>query len=304
MDWLSRLLKSRNFIFLLAIFFGLLLPQLAGFTKPLVLPALALVLALSTMSISNNIILVSPQKLLLPAVVGIAMSYLILGNFIILLSTAFIREDNLWKGFVLMAAVPPAIAIIPFSMILNGNVKYSLFGTVGAYLGGLFFLPLIVIALIGSAVIKPSDLLMIVLQLVVLPLILSRLLILKGWNLKLEPLKGLITNWSFFLVLYSSVGVNRDILLNFSMALLTVALIAFASTFLLGFIIELTGRLLHVARDILTSVTLLGTMKNYGVASGIALTFLPSESALPATLGTIFMILFVMWLDFRKSRQK
>lgn len=302
MSSLSKLLKNRGFIFLLAIFFGMLLPQAAGFTKPLVLPALALVLALSTMSISNSI-LRSPQKLLLPAVVGIAMSYLVLGNFIILLSTALIREDNLWKGFVLMAAVPPAIAIIPFSMILNGNAKYSLFGTVGAYLGGLFFLPLIVIALIGSAVIKPFDLVMIMLQLVLLPLILSRLLIRRGWNLKLEPLKGLITNWAFFLVLYSSIGVNQDILLHFSMALLPVTFIAFASTFLLGFIIELVGRSFHVAKDILTSITLLGTMKNYGVASGVALTFLPRESALPATLGTIFMILFVMWLDFRKRRQ-
>ncbi len=303
MDRLSNLFKNRNFILLLAIFFGFLLPQAAGLTKPLVLPALALVLALSTMSISSSSILIAPRKLLLPVVVGIAMSYLVLGNFIILLSTALIKNDTLWKGFVLMAAVPPAIAIIPFSLILRGNAVYSLVGTVGAYLGGLFFLPLLVIALIGSAVIKTYDLIMIVLQLVALPLILSRLLILKGWNLKLEPLKGLITNWSFFLVLYSSVGANRDILQNFSMTLLSVALIAFASTFLLGYIIELAGRLFHIAKDILTSVVLLGTMKNYGVASGIALTFLPKESALPATLGTIFMILFVIFLDFRNRRR-
>ncbi|MDZ4165309.1 MAG: hypothetical protein U1C55_09295 [Smithellaceae bacterium] len=300
MNWLTGLLTNRNFIFLFALGLGLLFPQAAGLTKPLTLPALTLVLTFSTMAISNSI-LRSPRELFLPAVAGIAMSYLLLGNFIIALSAAFIREDNLWKGFVLMAAVPPAIAVIPFSAILKGNARYALFGTVGAYLGGLILLPLIVIGLIGARLINPFDLVNIVLQLVALPLLLSRLLIWKGWNLKLEPVKGTIINWLFFLILYTATGLNQDILMGLPGALLPVALIAFASTFLLGFLIKLIGRFFHVSADILTSLVLLGTLKNYGIAGGLALTFLSRESVLPATMGTFFMIFYVMWLDFRKD---
>jgi len=301
MTLFSNLLTNRNFIFLLALGLGILLPQAANLAKPLTLPALALVLTLSTMAVSNSI-LRSPRELFLPAIAGIAMSYLLLGNVIIALSTAIIREDNLWKGFVLMAAVPPAIAVIPFSVILKGNVRYALFGTVGAYLGGLLLLPLIVIGLIGARVIDPLDLVIILLLLVVLPLLLSRFLIWKGWNLKLEPQKGAITNWLFFLVLYTSTGLNRDILTSLPGSLLPVALIAFASTFLLGFLIKWVGRFLKVSDDILTSLILLGTLKNYGIASGLALTFLSRESVLPATVGTFFMIFYVMWLDFRRAR--
>lgn len=301
MTLLANLLTNRNFIFLLALALGVLLPQAASLAKPLTLPALTLVLTLSTMAISNRI-LRSPLELFLPAIAGIAMSYLLLGNFIIALSAAFIRDDNLWKGFVLMAAVPPAIAVIPFSVTLKGDTRYALFGTVGAYLGGLLLLPLIVVGLIGTRVIDPLDLVIIVLQLVALPLLLSRFLIWKGWNRTLEPLKGTITNWLFSLVLYTSTGLNQDILLRLPSALLPVALIAFASTFLLGFLIQSVGRSFRVGNDILTSLVLLGTLKNYGIASGLALTFLSRESVLPATMGTIFMILYVMLLDFRGAR--
>ena len=49
-----HLLNNRNFIFILAITFGLVLPQAAQWTKILMMPALALVMMLATINVPND----------------------------------------------------------------------------------------------------------------------------------------------------------------------------------------------------------------------------------------------------------
>ena len=126
-----RLLNNRNFIFLLAITFGLVLPQAAEWTKILMMPALALVMTLATINVPNNYFL-NPRAILKPSLAGIMMTYVILNGTILLLSALLIGDRNLWIGFVLIAAVPPAVAVIPFTAILEGNVSSTLSGTVAS----------------------------------------------------------------------------------------------------------------------------------------------------------------------------
>jgi BASS family bile acid:Na+ symporter len=45
---------------------------------------------------------------------------------------------------------------------------------------------------------------------------------------------------------------------------------------------------------------LLGTLKNYGIAGGIALTLFSKEAAMPSTVSAVIMILFIIWLEYRK----
>jgi BASS family bile acid:Na+ symporter len=44
---------------------------------------------------------------------------------------------------------------------------------------------------------------------------------------------------------------------------------------------------------------LMGTTKNYGLASGILLTLFGERSALPASVFVVFGVLHVVWLSFR-----
>jgi len=63
---LFRLLRNRNFILLLAFFLGLALGSgVAGYTKQLTLPALALIMTVSATQVSSGG-LGPPRKLLLP----------------------------------------------------------------------------------------------------------------------------------------------------------------------------------------------------------------------------------------------
>ena len=228
------------------------------------------------------------------------MSYIILGNILIGLSALLIRDEALWTGFVLLAAAPPAVAVIPFSGFLRGNGPLSLIGTVGAYLGALVIMPLIALTLLSSAAFDPLKLLMITLELIVLPLAFSRLLIRKGWKERIEPYRGTAVNWSFFTVLYTMVGLNRDVLLGQTWSLLPVAFISLLSMFLLGFLIDWVCSLFHIPKETRMSLVLLGTLKNQGLSSGLALTLFSQEAAIPSTVSTMIMIGYIIWLDFRK----
>ncbi|MBU1184970.1 MAG: hypothetical protein KJ663_07305 [Proteobacteria bacterium] len=296
---LKILLRNRNSIFLLALGMGLLLPQAVPVTRHLILPALALAMALSSMGIESAVFR-RPRSVLYPAMLGIVMSYIILGNVIIGAATLMISDEMIWTGFVLLAAVPPAVAVIPFSGFLKGNGVLSLFGTVGAYLGGLAIMPLIAFTLLRSQSFDPFKLVMITLELIVLPLAVSRLLLRNGWKERIAPYGGTVTNWSFFIVLYALVGLNRDIILGGSTTLLPVASIAFISMFILGFLIDWISGLFHIPRETRTSLVLLGTLKNQGLAGGLALTLFSPEAALPAAVTTMTMIVYIIWLDFKK----
>ena len=117
----------------MALTLGLLSGGGARWTEKAILPALALVMTLSTMGVPGSIFL-SPRKLVVPALVGLAVNYGVLGSLLLGTSSLFIGEEALRNGFVIMAAVPPAIAVIPFSVILNGNQTFALVATLGCYL--------------------------------------------------------------------------------------------------------------------------------------------------------------------------
>ena len=108
-----------------------------------------------------------------------------------------------------------------------------------------------------------------------------------------------------FIVLYTLIGLNRNLIIKEPLGILPVSAILFAGTFLLGYLIDAVGAFFKVGAADRVSLVLLGTMKNQGLAGGLALSLFPEETALPAALSSIIMILFVIWLDIRgtwKSR--
>jgi len=299
MSKLHRLVRNRNFILFSSLVLGLIWGDGIRWTEPLTLPALALVMTLSTMGISLSVFR-SPRDLLVPALGGLAMNFALLGGFILGLSTLLIGDEALWSGFVIIAAVPPAVAIIPFTGFLNGNSTFSLIGSIGGYLGALIITPLLVLGLLGTGSVDPIKLFTIMVELIMVPLVLSRILVLTGVAAKIEPLRGTITNWSFFVVSYTIVGLNRAVFLGHPLSLIPVALVALGSTFLLGLVIEKVGDLFRIDKETLTSLILLGTLKNYGVAGGLALALFSKQTAVPATVSVIFMIIYIIWLSLKR----
>ncbi|MBW2559848.1 MAG: hypothetical protein JRE40_03215 [Deltaproteobacteria bacterium] len=296
---ITRLLQNRDFILFLALMTGLFLPQASTWSRHLTLPALALVMTISTMGIPGSLFR-SPRSLIIPAISGIVMSYGVLAGFILGISSLVIHDRELWKGFVILALMPPAVAIIPFTDLFKGNRAFSLAGTAGGYLGALIILPLTLYKVLGSGHFVLERLTIIAIVLIIVPLVISRLLLKGKLDKVLDPVKGIIINWSFFVVVYTIVGLNQDVFTRQPLRLLPVVAIAIGSMFVLGLLIEWTGKLLRINPQTTISLVLLGTIKNYGLAAGIALTLFSKESALPATVSTIFMFVYVIWMDFKQ----
>ena len=298
-----RLLGNRNVIFGLAVGLGLALPHPAQWTAPAMMPALALVMTLATIHVPNSYFR-DPRAILAPSLAGIAMTYIVLGGVILTASALVVRDPNLWIGFVLIAAVPPAVAVIPFTAILEGDISYTLSGTVASYLAALLVMPVMFIVLVGTAFADPYKLIRIMLLLIVLPLILSRLILYLGWAARIESFRGLLTDWGFFIVLYSMIGVNRDLIFSQPMTIAPVALVVLASTFGLGAVVEKAGVFLKKDPPRIVSLVLLGTLKNQGIAGGLAMALFEKEAALPSAVYSVFMIVYILWLDLRHQRRK
>lgn len=297
---MKNILQNRNFILILSLILGLLWGKGAQWTEGVTLPALAIVMTISTMSVPRSVFR-SFRDILAPTMAGIVMNYVILGTFILGLNALLIHDEALKVGFVIIAAVPPAVAVIPFTFFLKGDSSFSLVGTIGAYLGALFIMPLMALGFLGSGLDDPFKLIVIMMELILVPLIISRILIRIKMDSFLNPVKGAITNWGFFLLTYTIVGLNRELILHNPLSLLPVAFIAVASTFLLGWGIEGVGKVFRLQPKILTSLLLLGTLKNYGLAGGLALALFSKKTAAPATVSAVFMIVYIIWLEFKGS---
>jgi bile acid:Na+ symporter, BASS family len=298
---IQHLLRNRNSILILSLAAGLIWGKGAQWTETITLPALAVVMTLSVMGITGNTFR-SLRTFTTSALTGIAMSYVVLGGVILGLSKLFIHDEALWSGFVILAAVPPAVAVIPFAIFLKGDTDFALTGTIGAYLGALLLTPLTAFLFIGASFVDPLKLITISIELILAPLLFARILTTTGIARLIEPIKGDITNWSFFLISYTIVGLNQQVFLTQPLSLLPVAMISFASTFLLGWIIELLCKLARFDKRKTTSIVLLGTLKNYGLAGGLALSFFDTKTALPSTVSVVFMIIYIIWLEFKKIR--
>jgi BASS family bile acid:Na+ symporter len=297
-----KLLKNRDFLLVLAIVLGLFLGQGARWTRDLVIPGLAVIMTLAVMGIPGSLFR-SPRSLIWPILAGLALNYGLHGGVILGLSYLLIGEEALRAGFVMVAAAPPAVAVIPFTVILKGDGPFSLVATVGCYLGALLLMPLITFGLLGAGFAAPEKLVWVMIELILAPLAVSRLLRWSGFSDKLKPYQGAVTNWGFFLVTYTIVGLNRTVFLDRPLSILPVFLVALASIFLLGFIIDRIGRLLRIEPPKRLSLVLLGTHKNTGLAAGLALTLLGERTALPATVSTVFMIVYIVWLSFRRRSE-
>jgi bile acid:Na+ symporter, BASS family len=300
MGQIIKLFRNRNFLLILSIGLGLFMGEGALWTEPMIIPVLAVVMTLSILAIPADLFR-SSRTFLFPILIGLVINYGLLGGLIFLLNALLIHDSALQTGFIIVLAVPPAVAIIPFTFLLKGDTSFSLMATIGCYLGALILMPLITIGYLGPGFVNRQKMIMIMIELIGVPLLFSRLLKWREFSRKIEPYKGSIINWGFFLVTYTIVGLNRSIFLNNPSAIFPVASVALAGTFLMGFGIEKVGRGLGMNRGRLISLVLLGTQKNTGLAAGLALTLFNERTALPATVYTIIMIIHFIWLNIRQG---
>jgi BASS family bile acid:Na+ symporter len=243
-----------------------------------------------------------PGPLLSASIRSNVMNFLVLGNFIILASIFLIHKQELWVGMVLVAAMPPSVAIIPLGNFLRADKTSVFTGLAGAYLGALIIIPLIGLGFLKYIRLDYWNLILLVLELILLPLALSRLAVDKAWDKIIEPYEKTIIDSCSFIVFYTITAGSRNILSDWSSDLFVIALIAFVSIFFFAFAIGKIGNYFHDSENKNTAFLLLGTMKDCGLAGGIALILFNREVALPALIFAICTFIFMNWLKYKMRR--
>jgi BASS family bile acid:Na+ symporter len=298
----GKLLRNRNFILVLALVSGLMIGEPgAHLVGPLVIPLLVLVLTVSALNMSFRQF-ASVQNVSRIVLISLLFNYVILGGLTLVLAKWLITDEQLWVGFVVYALVPPAIAVVPFSYGLKGDVSFSLIGMTGSYLAALIIVPAGMFYLLGANVFDPSSLLITLGELIVLPIFVSRILVYLNVSRHIERWRGSIVNWSLFFVIFALISLNRQAFLSDFDVLIRTSVIAVLTLFLLAYFLEYGAKALRVKHETTVSVILLGTLKNYAMAGGILLSLFGERSALPPAIFVFFGVFMVVWLGYRFSK--
>ncbi|HZK11260.1 MAG TPA: hypothetical protein VFD10_02755 [Atribacterota bacterium] len=295
-----KFLGHRNFILPLAFVLGFAFPQLAQWTKSLTIPALALVMTISIAQIPTQEIL-KWRSLAKPLAIGILFNYLFLASLLLIFTQWFNFSESIRVGMILVASAPPGVAVLPFTSLLAGNSILSLFATFGTYLSSMFIMPGLIWLLTGSATFPMSKLVITLLELIVLPIILSRFLLFKNFYQRIIPWKGIIVNWGFFIVFLTVIGLNQKTFLEQPDVLIKIFFIALVSTFLGFILLNILLKKIGINQKERISMILLGTFKNSGFAAAITLTLFDETASLPGAIISAVYALYMIWLGSKRN---
>ena len=289
---IKKIFLNRNLLLLLAIFIGVLFPKYSLFLKDYILIILAIVMTVSLSAISFKA-LFPLKKNVKPILVGIFLNHFVFGFFIIIVAYFFTFNTNLFYGFIVIAATPPGVAIIPFTFKLKGNLDYSIIGTFGAFLASIVLAPLIIYLFIGSTDVNPFGIFKIMVLLIVVPFALSRLLLLKPIKQITINHRGRIIDYGFTLIIYTSVGLNSEVFYNNYFLLASIFLVFIIIMFGLGKILGIFLQGSNNKKDVI-SKKLLFSVKSSGFAVVTAIDTFGIEAAIPATIMSVVVILYLL----------
>ncbi|WP_164977467.1 bile acid:sodium symporter family protein [Ancylomarina salipaludis] len=303
-QFFTRIIRDRNFVLILAVVLGLTIGDWAENLKEYTFYILAVVMIFSTTGLSTKA-LFPLKKMIQPLLLGSVLNYFVFGAVIISLAYFLMPTPELFLGFVVIAATPPGLAVIPFSHILEGDIKYGIVGVLGAFISSIFLAPAIVGLLSNvDGGIDSGMLFMTMVKLVLIPMLISRLLLWAPIKPTVEKVRGRVVDWGFALLIFTAVGLNRQVFFSNFEVLFLVALVLFLSIFGLGWVYEKFAARIGVKKEVAMTQNLLLTIKSSGFAVVTALTLFGKEAAIPSAVMAVFVLLYLLYLSFRMEYRK
>ena len=208
----------------------------------------------------------------------------------------FILKDTEYSkqaaGLVFIAATPFAGSVLPLSIILRGDAEHAARGTIVVYILSLIWIPFIVWFALGDSV-DMEFLIITVLELIGIPLILSRLLTKVKIN---KDVLAIVLNCCIFFMVWLSVG-STNFKGNVWWLFLVFIIIAVMRSFGLGFAVEKVekGAGIHWGQRV-TDI-LMASYKNKGVAIALCVALYPPGMVAIATS----ILIEITWVAFMDS---
>lgn len=285
---------------LLAMILGIITGGYPCYTNEISTISLFLAMTISLASISfKGIITRDSLKMVLYSII---LNYGVLSGLILLISLPF--ENGLRYGFAMMAAVPPAIVVMPLTDILKGKTEYALLSISSIYLLSILLTPLIIYLLLGKKV-NGANLILTTLILIALPLLLSR--IVRRLRISRRISETMI-NACFFLLIFGIVGENRSFLLYNLEEILLIVLLTILRTFGPGLGVIKIGKAMKISMDRIIPLSLFSSFKNDGLAIILCLSLFPERIAYLATIPCVLAVMiemsWVVYLEVTSNRAR
>jgi BASS family bile acid:Na+ symporter len=207
------------------------------------------------------------------------------------IAMAFLFTGDLRNGWILAAAVPSAVSVIPFTLILGGDMEGTLVSSAALYIIALVLTPLLTLVFIGQAV-SIATLLWYVGMLIAVPVAVSRGL----RRVRIEPYtRSMAINISFAVLVIAVAGANRGVFFGEPGLLVALIAVAVIKTFAVGAAVNLYGRRREIPWSRRVPDVLFATHKNTGMAAALAIALLGPAAAVPAT---VCMTVDIAWLIY------
>ncbi|MDI3527180.1 MAG: bile acid:Na+ symporter, family [Tenuifilum sp.] len=241
------------------------------------------------------------EKVYKPIFTGIFLNYIVFSTILIPLAYFLMPTKELFYGFVVIAATPPGVAIIPFTFILGGNVVYAIISLIGAFLGSIVMAPILVKLFANSSGIQSIDLFWMMIQLVVIPLVLSRFLLWGPIKPFIEKVRGKVVDWGFAFLIFIAVGINRHVFFSSPLLLIKIASILIITIFGLGHITNLIAKKTKVDAQTRIPMIMLVGIKSSGFSVFTALTLFGKEAAIPSAVMAVVVLSYLIFLSIKSK---
>lgn len=298
---IQNLIKNSNLIFLIAFLLGLFVGEHASPLKGYILPALVFIMSLSTTQITLSELL-HFKRYLRDILIVFLINYIFLSGLILLIIRWLVKDPDLYVGFVVMAAIPSAVAVIPFTYLLKGDMMVSLLGSASLYLLALGMAPLISFQFLEIGRIEPIKLLSSLIQLILIPFVASRVLLKWKTFYSLKEHMHFLVTFAFGFIIFIVIGINRLSFLSHFNVLLLISLIALLRTFGSGHLVHLISKISRVDRKRRMSYVLFASFKNLGLSAAISVVLFNEKAAIPSAVAIPFEILFFIWFNYFQKR--
>ncbi len=295
MKQIIKIVNNRNFLLIASLVLGLVLSQGAFYLKKLVLPVLAVVMVFSSTSFQFRV-LKDWKFFAKTTATAFLLNYIIFGALVLLMSKLLLRDPDLWLGIIAIIATPPGVAIIPFTVIYKGDTNYAMVGVLGTYLLAIVVSPLIIEVFAPQAGISPWQVIKIMVEIILIPVILSRLLLHKKVFPVVSKIRGKVVNWGFALIIYTIVGLNKQAIFSDLSIVVKISAVFIVAMFIAGIAYEfLTKNKIPYEKRIAQNLFL--TVKSSGFAAGTALALFGKQAALPSAIMAVFVVSYLIFIN-------
>ncbi|MBR7124235.1 MAG: hypothetical protein IKC93_05140 [Candidatus Methanomethylophilaceae archaeon] len=232
------------------------------------------------------------------AIISVLMTYVLNTLVTLAIGALFLPvNEAIWYGWVMLASMPCAIAVVMAAVITKEDLNVSFVGVTATYVVGIVVTPLLSFELLGDAV-NPLEILKYLILFIVIPLILSRPL--ERFNLP-RTVKVPIINLMMFIMIFLSVNSNRGFLIDDVTFAGLILIVAIFRVVMLSVLSHFALKAVKVPNDRRTTMMVMGVWKNTGLSVSMSMLLLAStpESVIPCFMS---MMVECIWFSIITRR--